>query len=106
AVLAFCMARPVLSQLAALAGASKTSIVLMLDNSYSMESGGKDNGNFVQARNTASQIITSLGRGSDVEVILMAGENPELEAIPNFDLSRLGKAVSELDAGYGKADVA
>ncbi len=106
AVLAFCMARPVLSQLTALAGASKTSMVLLLDNSYSMESGGKDTGNFVQARTTASEIITSLGRGSDVEVILMAGDNPELESIPNFDLSRLGKAVNELDAGYGRANVA
>lgn len=106
AMIAFCMARPVLTQFAALAGASKTSMVLLLDNSYSMESGGKDNGNFVQARNTASEIITSLGRGSDVEVILMAGENPELESIPNFDLSRLGKKVSALDAGYGRADVA
>jgi len=105
AVLAFCMARPVMSQLAAMAGASKSSVVLLLDNSYSMEYGGKENGNFSHAKTTASEIITSLGRGSDVEVVLMAGGNPDLQSIPNFDLSRLGKAVASLDAGYGKADL-
>ncbi len=41
-VLAICLARPVLRGVEALVGSAKSSLVVLLDNSYSMEYGGKD----------------------------------------------------------------
>ncbi len=104
-VLAMCMARPVLSRMASLVGAAKTSLVVVLDNSYSMEYGGAANGNFAQAKTAATQIIHNLGRSSDVSVVLMAGGVAPLNDAPTSDLDRLNKDLLAVDAGYGKATV-
>jgi hypothetical protein len=104
AVLALAMARPVLTSMAALVGAAKSSLVVLLDNSYSMEFGGKANGNFAQAKQATQQILEDLGRGSDASVLLMAGGTGPLLDGPTFDLGRLSKETSALDAGYGKAE--
>ncbi len=46
ALLAFAMARPVLTRNRPLLGRAKTSVVILLDNSYSMEAGGGDQSQF------------------------------------------------------------
>lgn len=104
-VLAICLARPVLRGMEALIGSARSSLVVLLDNSYSMEYGGKANGNYVQARQAAQKIMDDLGRGSDVGIVLMAGGVTPLLDGPTFDLARLTKELTGLDAGYGKASV-
>ncbi|MEW6302862.1 MAG: BatA domain-containing protein [Verrucomicrobiota bacterium] len=104
-ILALSMARPVITGLSSLVGATKTSLVVLLDNSYSMDYGGRANGNFTQARETTATIIDKLSRGSDASVILMAGGATPLLETPAFDLSRLNKELMALDAGYGRASV-
>ena len=105
AVLALLMARPVLSGFESLVGAAKTSLVIVLDNSYSMEYGGAASGNFHQAKEAAGKIIDDLGRGSDVSVVLMAGGVSTLFDSPSFDLGRVSKETLGLDAGFGSASV-
>ncbi len=105
AVLALLMARPVLSGFDSLVGAAKTSLVVVLDNSYSMEYGGAASGNFHQAKEATGKIIDDLGRGSDVSVVLMAGGVSTLFDSPSFDLGRVSKETLALDAGFGSASV-
>ena len=100
--LAICMARPVITGLEPLLGNAKSSIVLVLDNSYSMEAGGPGRSNFQQAKEGARQILDALPAGSDVAVVQMAGGVPPLE--PTFDLDRVRGELSRLRSGYGAAD--
>ena len=64
-MLALAMAGPVLTGCQDLAGGSRSSLVVVLDNSYSMSAGGA-NASFNQARDTAMNIIRDLRDGSDV----------------------------------------
>ncbi|MBI3877545.1 MAG: VWA domain-containing protein [Verrucomicrobia bacterium] len=105
AVLALCMARPVLTGAAKLLGDDKSSVVVLLDNSYSMESSAGATANFTSARDTAAKILTGAGRGSDFSVVLMAGGVAPLFDSPAFDAPRLVKELGKLDAGYGKANI-
>jgi len=105
ATLALCLARPVLTGMEALMGGAKTSTVILLDNSYSMDFGGKSGGNYAQARQSAAKIVEQLGRGSDVAVLLMAGGVTPMGNGPSFDLARVTKELAGLDGGFGKADL-
>ncbi len=104
-LLALLMARPVLSGFDALIGEARSSKVFVIDNSYSMDAGGGNNTAFKQAQDAVEQFIEKLPRGSDSAIVLMSGSgDPSLEA-PSLDKARLEKRVSELNAGYGKAQV-
>jgi hypothetical protein len=105
AALAFCMARPVLTAANLLVGAAKTSMVILLDNSYSMEYGASGNANIAKARDLSSKLVEGLGNGSDVSVVLMANGGAQLLEAPTFDTTRLNKELTKLDAGYGAARV-
>jgi hypothetical protein len=105
AVLALCMARPVLTGAARLLGDDKVSLVLLLDNSYSMASGAGAAANFTSAREAATKIIEGAGRGSDFSVLLMAGGPRPLIEDTGFDGARLIKELAKLDAGFGKSQV-
>lgn len=104
AILALCLARPVITGMQSLMGGAKTSTVILLDDSYSMDYGGRSGGNYAQARQAAAKIVEGLTRGSDVAVLMMAGGAP-VGGGPTFDLSRLSKDLAELEGGYGQADL-
>jgi hypothetical protein len=102
ALLALLMARPVLTGWEPLLGQAKTSTIVLLDNSYSMEAGPKGSTSFEQARETARRILDAQVEGSDAGLLPMAG-GPPVE--PTFELDRLRGELSSLAAGYGAADV-
>jgi hypothetical protein len=104
ALLALLMARPVLTGAARLLGDAKSSLVILLDNSYSMEAGGARS-NFQLAREAAARLVEEAGRGSEVSVVLMAGGVAQFLDAPTFDTERMAKELARLDAGYGKAAV-
>ena len=103
--LALAMARPVITGLEPLLGNAKTSLLLVVDNSYSMEAGGPANSNFHQAREAARQIVEGLQPGSDVAVLQMAGGVSMLMEDPSFDLERVRGELGRLRSGYGSASV-
>jgi hypothetical protein len=105
ALLAFVMARPVLTGLRALLGAAKTSTVVLLDNSYSMDVGTQNHSSFTEARDTASQLVRHLGRGSEVAVVLMGGVPAPLLAEPTFNTDRAARELGRLQTGYGTANL-
>ncbi len=106
AALAFCMARPVLTGASLLVGAAKTSMVVLLDNSYSMDHRGAGAPNFELARELAAKVVGELGRGSDVMVMQMASGGAPLYDASVTDIGRVAKDLRVLEAGFGKADVA
>ena len=104
-LLALAMARPVWKGAQKLLGETKTSTVVLLDNSYSMEAGRTGVSNFSVARNEAARLIAELKRGSDVQVVLMGEGGSTLLDEPTYDTARVIQAVNKLDAGYGTAVV-
>ena len=105
ALLALAMARPVWVGAQKLLGNAKTSTVVLLDNSYSMEAGRAGLTNFSIARDEASRIVGELKRGSDASVVLMGEGSSALLDEPTYDTARLTQALSKIDAGFGAATV-
>jgi hypothetical protein len=105
ALLALLMARPVWKGAQALLGDAKTSTVVLLDNSYSMEASRAGQSNFAVAKEEAQRLVSTLKRGSDVQVILMGEGGAPLLDTPTYDLPRATKAVDGLTAGFGAATV-
>ncbi|HXX92894.1 MAG TPA: BatA domain-containing protein, partial [Planctomycetota bacterium] len=100
--LAICMARPVITGLEPLLGNAKSSTVLVLDNSYSMEAGGPGRTNFQEAREAARQIVDQQVQGSDVAIVPMAG-GAGGAAEPTFDLDRARGEIARSRSGFGTA---
>jgi len=101
ALIALCMARPVMTGVRSLLGAAKTSTVIALDNSDSMNVGNT----FTQAREFAQKIVDRLPRGSEAAVVLMGGRPAPLLDQPTFDTSRVSYELSRQQAGFGAANV-
>lgn len=104
-VLALCMARPVLTGLAPLLGEARSSVVLVLDDSYSMEAGTGGRTNFQEAQDVAARILEQLPPGSEAAVVpLSGGARPLVEELTT-DLERLRGELARLRGGFGSADV-
>ena len=105
ALLVLAMARPVWVGAQKLLGNAKTSTIVLLDNSYSMEAGRAGLSNFSLARDEASRVVGELKRGSDASVVLMGEGGAGLIDEPTYDTARLTQALGKLDAGFGTATV-
>src|SRR4051794_39592437 len=99
-LLALTMARPVWKGLQPLLGEKKTSTVVLLDNSYSMEAGPNGVSNFSVARDELARIVDNLKPGSDMQVVLMGEEGATLLDRPTYDPARVVQAMGKLTAGY------
>jgi len=104
-LLALCMAGPVLTGCHQLSGNAKTSLVVLLDNSYSMEAGG-DATNLDEAKQQAAAVIKHQPRGSDLSLVLMAEGSEVGVQQSTTDLPRVSDELSELTDGFGPANVA
>ena len=72
-ILALCLARPVLSALSSLPGFGKSSLVIVLDDSFSMRAPASGGSPMEQARQAIQRMTDELPRGSDVQVVLAGG---------------------------------
>ena len=104
-LLAFCMARPVLMGSRALEGDAPTSMVILLDNSYSMEAIGPQGSPFERAVNAACDLVTATERGSEIAVILTGGRPTPLFDQPVFDKEAVLRRLRLLQPGYGASDM-
>ncbi|MEN3940759.1 BatA domain-containing protein [Prosthecobacter sp. SYSU 5D2] len=71
-VLALCLARPVLTALRSL-GIGKTSLVMMLDDSFSMRAPAAGGSPAERARADVGQVLEAQPKGSDAQVVLAGG---------------------------------
>jgi hypothetical protein len=72
-ILALCLARPVMTALKNLPGLNKTSLVVLLDDSFSMRAPREDGTAQKQAQLSLERIAQELPGGSDVQVITAGG---------------------------------
>ncbi len=105
ALLALMMARPIWIGAQKLLGNAKTSTIVLLDNSYSMQASRAGQSNFSIARDEAGRVINNLQRGSEVQVVLMGEGGSTLEDAPTYDTARVAQEIGKLDAGFGAAEV-
>lgn len=84
-VLALCMARPVVSWLRGLAATGPKSLVVLLDDSASMASGGAGQSGFERAVGVLQKEVTALPRGSEMAVLpLSFPEGPLVDRTVNL----------------------
>ena len=106
ALLAFCLARPVLTGSESLAGDSPSSIVVLLDTSYSMDAAKKgDVPRFEKAVAATQAIVESASRGSEIAVIQTGGGPSPLFDQPVFDSQAVSRRVRTLSGGHGASDM-
>jgi hypothetical protein len=99
------MARPLWKGAAKLLGDTKSSTIVLLDNSYSMDAARAGTSNWQLARDEAARIITELKQGSEVAVVLMGEGGAGLLDTPTYDTGRVLQALQKADAGFGAATV-
>jgi hypothetical protein len=102
--IALFMARPVLTDWKVLPGDVPRSVVVALDNSYSMEAGGADRAAFSRAKQEVIRLLNGLQKGSDVVLRTLAGDEPATSGKPTFRHEALLGRIQELEGGYGMAD--
>jgi len=97
ALLAFALARPLISagKAAAALGSSKVTAVLLLDNSYSMSQVDGQTSKFEQAKHVADQLITGLPGGSNIAVMLASDVATPVIPQPTYDLLYARDAVKK-----------
>lgn len=109
-LLAFCLARPVLTGWKTLEGNAPVSMVVLLDNSYSMDAtdSGATNGDsesrFDQAIDAACEIVAATGRGSEVAVIQTGGSPTAIFDNPVFDSKAIIQRLRQQTGGFGQSD--
>ncbi len=104
-LLALLMARPLWKGAAKLLGDTKTSTIILLDNSYSMEVARAGTSNWSLARDEAVRIVSELKQGSEVAVGLMGEGGAGLLDTPTYDTGRVLKALQKAEASSGAANV-
>ena len=105
AMLALAMARPLWKGASSLLGNAKTSTVVLLDNSYSMDASRAGSTSFGIAKDETQRLINELRPGSEAHVILMGEGGRGLLDAPSYDLSRITQALTKSTAGFGSARI-
>lgn len=105
ALLALCLARPVLTGSRILEHDAPASLVILLDTSYSMDAVSEAGSRFESAVNAASAIVGAASRGSEVAVIQTGGRPTPLFDQPVFDPEAVVRRMKQLQAGYGASDM-
>ena len=104
-LLAFALARPVLTGWQALPGDAPASTIVLLDDSYSMDAANGDRPRINQAIDDACSIVGALSRGSDVSVVRMGGGPTPVFDTPVFDTKRMVQQLRLLRGGYGACEM-
>lgn len=105
ALLAFTLAKPVLTGAKAPAGKSPVSLAILLDTSYSMSAEDDDTTRFSQAVDAACAVVEAAPRGSEIAVIQMGGSATPLFDQPVFDSKAVVRRLRTLQANFGASDV-
>lgn len=103
-LLALAMARPVFTQFAQLLGSAKSSLAVVLDDSYSMSATRAGRSAYDDAVEAVGELADSAGRGSDVNVVLSGGTPRRLMDTPSFDSIRINRELGDTIPLHGVGD--
>lgn len=104
-LLALSLARPVLTGARQLERDAPVSLVVLLDNSYSMDALGPSGARFASAVDAASAIVSETSRGSQICVIRTGGRPTPLFDQPVFESEAVVRRMKQLRAGFGASDM-
>ena len=105
ALLAFALARPILTGSQILEKNAPVSLVIVLDNSYSMDVETNGESHFVKAVAAAIEVVEATGRGSQISVVLTGGKPTRLFDQPSFDSASVVRRLRQLRGGFGASDM-
>ena len=105
ALLAFCIARPLLTGSKTMEANTPVSLLLVLDGSYSMEASEKGGSKIKQAIEAARELVLSTHRGSDLYVLVLGDQPLPLFDQPVFDAEAVVSRLNNLEGGYGACDL-
>ena len=101
ALLAMCLAQPVLTGAKLLEGDAPVSLIVLLDTSYSMDAADPAGTRFDAAIDAACKIVGAASRGSQIAVIQTGGRPTPLFDQPVFHPESVVRRLKQLDAGFG-----
>jgi hypothetical protein len=84
---------------------AKTSVVILLDNSYSMRYETKEGSFFDLAKKKAEKIISQLEEGDEANLILFSSEPKLTNEKPTYDFKNLLNQLNEIRPSYRVTDV-
>ncbi len=99
-VLALCLARPVLTALRAF-GLGKTSLVMLLDDSFSMRAPAASGSPADRMRQDVARMLEAQPKGSDAQVVLAGGSSRKLLDQATTTLDLLPKQLADLPTQAG-----
>lgn len=105
ALLAFCIARPLLTSSKTMDAETPVSLLILVDASYSMDTIEQGGTRFDQALQSARQLVESASKGSDVHVIMMGSQPMPLFDQPVFDLDAVNRRLESFQGGFGSGNV-
>lgn len=105
-LLAFCLARPVLTSMKAYQENEKLSTVFLLDNSFSMQDGTAAQSNFTRAKEEIAKAMKDMRKGSDASVVFMGGTTKLLSDEPSTALDNMTKKLTPAGSDADPANVA
>src|SRR6185436_2092724 len=95
AVLALALARPAIQRGATILGTSRSTAVLLIDNSYSMDMSDGTETRFDKARRAAEHALSSLGIGSAAAIWFVSDTVQSAIPEPTLDLNLARKAIRQ-----------
>jgi len=106
ALLAFCMARPVIKNLANFSQTKQNiSTLIILDNSYSMDYKRGSQSSFQKAMDLAGNALRRLKQGDEATVILTSPRAYSLTISPTVDINTLEEKLAMAKVEFAKADI-
>lgn len=105
AILAICLARPVLTAWRTAAGGNQHSVVLIIDNSLSMEAAHDGTSCFQAAIEQAAALIEGFGPATELTILSGGGGVIDQAGGTSFDIQRGLRRLRELRVGAGSCAV-
>ncbi|MDB4632098.1 VWA domain-containing protein, partial [bacterium] len=100
-LLAFCIARPLLTGGSTMEGNAPVSMLILLDNSYSMDVKHANGSRYEKAIEAAKKLIAATPKGSEISIIQSGGLPVPLFDRPVFDQAAVIRKLDRSTAGMG-----
>ena len=103
-LLAMALARPVFTKFSQLLGEAKSSVVVVIDDSYSMAATSAGQSAFDEAKETVAELLDAAGRGSEVNVVFAGGAPRKMLENATYDRVLANRDISDVEPIQGAAD--
>lgn len=100
-LLALCMARPVFTRFNQLLGEAKSSVVVVMDDSYSMGAVTAGQSAYEEAQEAVSELLDAAGRGTEINVVMSGGDPRRVLENAAYDNVLVNREIEEREPVQG-----